>query len=76
MPKESINISSILVKDEKIELFIIVKEEIIKLPNNWKEETKELQNKVKENIVLHIMKEETLELPKIKNCQEEHNCIN
>ncbi len=71
MPKETIKISSILVKDEKIELFIIVKEEIIKLPNNWKEETKELQSKVKENIVLHIMKEETLELPKIKNHQDE-----
>jgi hypothetical protein len=32
------------------------------LPNNWKEETKELQSKVKE---------ETLELPKIENHQDE-----
>ncbi len=34
MPKKSIEISSILVKKEKIELFNKVKEEIIKLPNN------------------------------------------
>jgi hypothetical protein len=40
MPKENIDISSILVKEEKIELLNKVKEEIIELPNNWKEETK------------------------------------
>jgi hypothetical protein len=34
MPKESIEISSILVKEEKIELLSKVKEEIIELPNN------------------------------------------
>jgi len=52
MLKESIEISILLVKKEKIELFNKVKEEIIKLPFNWKEETKELQSKVKENIML------------------------
>jgi hypothetical protein len=66
-PKEDMNISSILVKEEKIELFNKVKEEIIELTNNRKEETKELQSKGKENIVLQIVKEETLELPKIEN---------
>ncbi len=52
MLKESIEILSILVKEEKIELLSKVKEEFIELPNNWKEETKELQSKLKENIVL------------------------
>jgi gas vesicle protein len=52
MPKESIEISSILVKEEKIELFNKINKNIMELPNNWKEETKELQSKVKDNIVL------------------------
>ncbi len=43
----------------------------MELPNNWKEETKELQSTVKENIVLQIVKEETFELPKIENHQDE-----
>jgi hypothetical protein len=34
MPKESIEISSILIKEEKIELFNKVKEKIIELFNN------------------------------------------
>jgi hypothetical protein len=34
MPKESIKISSILIKKEKIELLSKVKEEFIELPNN------------------------------------------
>jgi hypothetical protein len=71
MPKESKEISSILVKEEKIELFSKVKEEIIVLPSNKKEETKKLQSKGKENIVLQIVKGETLELPKIRNHQDE-----
>jgi hypothetical protein len=71
MPKESIKISSILVKEEKIELLSKVKEEIIKLPNNRKEETKELQSKWKENIILQIVKEETLQVPKTENRQDE-----
>ncbi len=41
------------------------------MPNNGKEETKKLQSKGKKNIVLQIMKEETLELPKIENHQDE-----
>jgi hypothetical protein len=44
-----------------------VKEKIIELPNNWKEKAKELQSKVKENIMLQIVKKETLKLPKIEN---------
>jgi len=67
MPKESKEISSILVKEEKIELFSKVKEEIVELLDNKKEETKKLQSKGKENIVLQIVKRETLELPKIGN---------
>jgi hypothetical protein len=68
MPKESIKISSILVKKEKIELFSKVKEEVIKL----KEKTKKLQSKAKENIMLQIVKKETLELPKIENHQDDN----
>jgi hypothetical protein len=71
MPKESKEISSILVKEEKIELFSKVKEEIVELLDNKKEETKKLQSKRKENIVLQIVKGETLELPKIGNRQDE-----
>ncbi len=56
MPNESKDISSILIKEEKIESFNTVEKEIIKLPNNRKEETKELQSKGKENIVLQIVK--------------------
>jgi hypothetical protein len=41
------------------------------LPNNGKEETKELQSKGKENIMLQIMKEETLELPEIENHKDD-----
>jgi hypothetical protein len=67
MPKENIDISSILVEKEKIELFSKVKYKIIKLPSNNKEETKELQSKGKENIMLQIVKKETIELPEIKN---------
>jgi len=48
-----------------------LKEEIIELPNKGKEETKELQSKGKENIVLQIVKEGTLKLPKTKNHQDE-----
>jgi len=36
MPKENIKISSILVKEEKIELLSKVKEETIELPNKGK----------------------------------------
>jgi hypothetical protein len=72
MPKKNIEISSILIKKEKIELFSKVKEEIIELPNNWKEKTKELQSKVKENIMLRIVKKETLKLPKIENHLDEN----
>jgi hypothetical protein len=71
MPKESLKISSILVKDEKIDLFNKVKKEIIKLPNKGKEETKELQSRKKENKMLQILKEETLGLPKTKHHQDE-----
>jgi len=71
MHDESKDILSILIKEEKIELFSKVKEKIIELPNNSKEETKELQSKGKENIVLQIVKEETLDLPKIENDQDE-----
>jgi hypothetical protein len=67
MPKESKEISSILVKEENIELLSKLKEEIIELPSNRKEETKELQSKGKENIVLQTMKEETIEIPKTEN---------
>jgi hypothetical protein len=70
MFEESIEISSILVKEEKIELLDKVKEEIIELPNKGKDETKELQSKGKENIVLQIVKEETLELSKTNNHQD------
>jgi ABC-type sugar transport system ATPase subunit len=63
--------SSILIKKEKIELFSKVKEEIIELPNNWKEKAKELQSKVEENIMLQIVKKETLKLHKINNHQNE-----
>jgi NCAIR mutase (PurE)-related protein len=52
MPKKSLEILSILIKEENIELLSKVKEEIIKLLNNGKEETKEIQSKRKENIVL------------------------
>ncbi len=72
MPRKSIEISSILIKKEKIELFSKVKEEIIELPYNWKEKPKELQSKVKENIMLQIVKKETLKLPKIENHQDEN----
>jgi hypothetical protein len=41
MLKESIKISNILVKKEKIELLSKMKEEIIGLPNKAKEEMKE-----------------------------------
>jgi hypothetical protein len=58
MPKESIEISRILVKEEKTKLLSKMKEVIIKLPNNGKEETNELQSKGKENIMLIIVKEE------------------
>jgi hypothetical protein len=71
MPKENIKFSSILVKNEKIELFSTVKEEIRKFPSKGKEETKELQSKKKENIMLQIVKEETLGLPKIEHHQDE-----
>ncbi len=51
MPKESIEISSIAVKEEKIKLLNKVKEEIIKLPNNGKEETKDTkQSERKHNL--------------------------
>ncbi len=51
MPKESIEISSIVVKEEKIKLLNKVKEEIIKLPNNGKEETKDTkQSERKHNL--------------------------
>ncbi len=69
MPKESIEISSILIEEEKIELLRKMKEETINLPSKWNEETKKLQSKGKE--VLQIVKEETLKLPKIKNRQDE-----
>jgi hypothetical protein len=69
MPKESIKISSILIKEEEIELLMKVKEETMKLLSKWKEETKKLQSKGKE--VLQIVKEETLKLPKINNRQYE-----
>ncbi len=72
MFKESIEISSILVKEDKIKLLSKVKEKIIKLPNNRKEETKNLQSKGKENIMLQIVKEETIELPKTKYHQDEN----
>jgi hypothetical protein len=65
--EESIEISNILVKEEKIELLNKVKKETIELPSKGKEETKKLQSKRKENIVLQIVKKETLELPKIEN---------
>jgi hypothetical protein len=39
---QSIEISSLLVKEEKIELLRKVKKEIIELPHKGKEETKEL----------------------------------
>jgi hypothetical protein len=71
MLKESLKISSILVKDEKIKLFNKVKKEIIELPSKGKEETKELQSKRKDNIVLQIVKEETLGLPKTEHHQDE-----
>jgi hypothetical protein len=67
MLEESIEISNILVKEEKIELFNKVKEETIKLPSKGKEETKKLQSKREDNIMLQIVQEETLKLPKIKN---------
>ncbi len=41
------------------------------MPDNEKEETKELQSKGKENIMLQIVKEETLKLPKIENHQDD-----
>jgi hypothetical protein len=51
MHKESIEISNILIKQEKIKLFNKMKEEIIELPNKGKEETKELQSKKKHSVV-------------------------
>ncbi len=45
MFKENIEISSILVKKENIELLNKVKEETIELLSKWKEETKKLQSK-------------------------------
>ncbi len=54
MPKEGIEISSILVKDEKIELLSKMKEETIELPNKGKE-------------VSQFVKEEIVEVPKIVN---------
>ncbi len=72
MPKESIEISSILIKKKKIELFSKMKEKIIKLPSNEKEETEELQSKRKKNMMLQIVKEETVELPKTKYHQDEN----
>jgi aspartyl/asparaginyl-tRNA synthetase len=51
MPKENIEISNILVKEEKIELLSKVKEEIIELRNKGKEETKKLQSKRKHSVV-------------------------
>ncbi len=59
VPKKIIEIWSILIKEEKIELLSKVKEETIELPNKGKE-------------VLQIVKEETLELPKTKNHQDEN----
>jgi hypothetical protein len=56
--KESIEISSILVKEEKIELFSKLKEETTKLFSKRKE-------------VLQIVKENMLELPKTENHQDE-----
>ncbi len=50
MLKESIQISSILIKEKNIELQIERRDH--KLPNKRKEETKELQSKGKENIML------------------------
>ncbi len=47
MPKESIEISNILVKEEKIKLLSKVKEDTIELPSKGEEETKELQSKGK-----------------------------
>jgi hypothetical protein len=72
MLKESIEISNILIKEEKIKLLSKVEEKIIKLPNNRKEKTKKLQSKRKENIMLQIVKEETIELPKTKYHQDEN----
>jgi len=54
MLKESIEISSKLVKEEKIKLLNKVKEETIELPNKGKE-------------VLQIVKKEIVELPKTMN---------
>jgi uncharacterized radical SAM superfamily Fe-S cluster-containing enzyme len=56
--KESIEISSILVKEEKIELLSKLKEETTKLFSKRKE-------------VLQIVKENMLELPKTENHQDE-----
>jgi len=58
VPKESIGISIILVKEVKIELLSKVKEETTKLLSKGKK-------------VLQIVKEEMLKLPKIKNHQDE-----
>ncbi len=60
MPKESIEISNILIKQEKIELLNKVKDETIELPKKGEEETKKLQSKGNKNIMLQIVKEETL----------------
>jgi len=59
VPKESIEISNILLKEENIEVLSKVKEETIKLLGKGKE-------------VLQIVKEETLKLPKTKNHQDEN----
>jgi len=59
VPQESIEISSILVQEENIELLRKVKEETVKLFSKGKE-------------VLQIVKEETLKLPKIENHQNEN----
>jgi hypothetical protein len=58
MPKESIEISNILIKEENIEVLSKVKEETIKLLGKGKK-------------VLQIVKEEMLKLPKTKNHQDE-----
>jgi hypothetical protein len=59
VPKESIEVSIILVKEEKIELLSKVKEETIKLFSKGKK-------------VLQIVKKKMLELPKIENHQDEN----
>jgi len=58
VPKESIEISNILIKEENIEVLSKVKEETIKLLSKGKK-------------VLQIVKKETIKLPKTENHQDE-----